>query len=150
MKQIRKQWLIFYQKILGVLLVMLGFSACDGEGFIKVGADMYGMPPVDRFTIKGAVKDEAGNPITSAKVTVRDFSYPKDGLYVEGRGSETYEVNDKGEYIIVKFDYSPELRIVAKDTAHESDSVEVTPVFDSGGLSVETVDFTLKKKNEQD
>ncbi len=46
MKQIRKQWLAFYQKALGGLLVMLGFSGCD-----NIGADMYGTPPVDYFTI---------------------------------------------------------------------------------------------------
>ncbi len=32
MKLIRKQWLTFYQRVLGGLLVMLGFSGCDGKG----------------------------------------------------------------------------------------------------------------------
>ncbi len=125
---------------------MLGFSGCDGKG-ITIGADMYGTPPVDVFTVKGAVKDEAGNPITSAKVTIRDLSYPEEDLYVERLGSETYDVDDKGEYVIEKFSYySQEYRIVVKDAAHEPDSVEVLPTFEKGELSVETVDFILKEK----
>ncbi len=142
MKQIRKQWLAFYQKALGGLLVMLGFSGCD-----NIGADMYGTPPVDYFTIKGSVKDEAGSPVTSAKVIVRDLRFKEEALYT--MGSTEYDVNENGEYLIerTEYDYMVDFRVVAKDAAHESDSVEVSMKSEPGSnLAEETVNFTLKKK----
>ena len=52
MKEERKQWLHFYNRILSGVLVLLGFNACDGTG-----ADEYGTPYC-RFEIKGKVLDE--------------------------------------------------------------------------------------------
>ncbi len=142
MKLIQKQWLSFYQKVLGGLLVMLGFSGCD-----NIGADMYGTPPVDYFTIKGAVKDEAGAPVPSAKVIVRDLRFKEEALYT--MGSTEYDVNENGEFLIerMEYDYMVDYRIVARDAAHESDSLEVSMTSESGSnMAEEIVNFTLKKK----
>ena len=51
-KEEKKRWLHFYNRILSGVLVLLGFNACDGTG-----ADEYGTPYC-RFEIKGKVLDE--------------------------------------------------------------------------------------------
>ncbi len=157
MKLIRKQWLAFYQKVLGGLLVMLGFSGCD-----NIGADMYGTPYAD-FSIKGTVADEDGKPIPSATVIIRDLGY-KGGnldypdLYIDENYNNVLTTDSEGQYGVTRQGFASEtlFRIVAKDASHESDSLEVTLAPPGSndtwyeGEAKETVNITLKKKNEQD
>ncbi len=157
MKQIQNKWFSLWQKIFGSLLMMLGFSACDGPA-----AGMYGMPTAD-FTIKGQVTDEDGKPISSATVIIRDLGY-KGGnldypdLYIDENYNNVLTTDSEGQYGVTRQGFASEtlFRIVAKDASHESDSVEVTLVPPGSndtwyeGEAKETVNITLKKKNEQD
>ncbi len=159
MKQIQNKWFGFWKKIFGSLLMMLGFSACDS---FKPVAAMYGMPNAD-FSIKGTVTDEDGKPIPSASVIVRDLGY-KGGnlsypdLYIDENYNHVMTTDSEGKYSMTTNGFASEtlFRIVAKEAAHEPDSIEVTmtpPGSDDDwyeGEAKKTVNVILKKKNEQD
>ena len=68
MKEEKKRWLHFYNRILSGVLVLLGFNACDGTG-----ADEYGTPYC-RFEIKGKVLDELREPVKDARVIVKELN----------------------------------------------------------------------------
>ncbi len=155
MKQIQNKWFGIWQKILGSLLLLLGFSACDHPF-----AAMYGMPNAD-FSIKGTVTDEDGKPIPSATVTVRDLghkggnlNYPD--LYIDENYNHVMTTDSEGNYAMTTNGFASEtlFRIVAKAAAHEPDSVEVTmtpPGSDDDwyeGEAEVAVNIFLKKKDD--
>ena len=72
MKEEKKRWLHFYNRILSGVLVLLGFNACDGTG-----ADEYGTPYC-RFEIKGKWFYVNGRK-TMLRGTVENCDFPLTG-----------------------------------------------------------------------
>lgn len=66
MKEVKKRWLPFFNKLLSFFLVLLGFSSCDASD----SPDMYGSPPAD-FAFKLSVLDEQEQPIEGIRVDVK-------------------------------------------------------------------------------
>ncbi len=161
MKQIRNKWLGLYQKMLGGLLILLGFSSCDKENPNNEepggGLCMYGTPSAE-YRIKGTVTDKDGRPVTSANVIIRNLGYESqfaedEALYKDVWLNDTLKVNDKGEYLFVDRDSGwgeNDFRVVVHDVAHKPDSVKVTLVPKDGdgawfeGTGEETVNFRLE------
>lgn len=132
---------------------MLGFSSCvDIGGWIKQPA-MYGTPHAD-FSIKGKVTDEAGKPVQSATLIVRDLGYKgqrrdDESLYTTEYYNSVLTTDSEGNYSITRESSGGEthFRIVAKDAAHEADSVEVTMV-PPGGKNVVSVKLTANEAGQ--
>lgn len=74
MKGARKTWLPFLNKLLSLLLVLLGFNSCDSEDDGGGMLLMYGMPPV-KYSVKANVLDEANKPIEGIRVRVKSEAY---------------------------------------------------------------------------
>ncbi len=160
MKLFRNKCLGLWQKMLASLLTLLGFASCDG-GFLGGGVCMYGTPNAD-YTIKGSVTDEDGKPLSSASVIVRDLG-PEgkfdeyENYYKTSSANHNLTPDASGKYSITIKEFPDErhFRVVAKDAAHEADSVEVvlkSPGDDDAwyeGEAIETVDFKLKKLDGQ-
>lgn len=66
MGHIKKNWILFSNKVLSFLLLVLGFNSCSDKG----EPCMYGMPPA-RYEVKTTVLDEAGKPIKGIQVDVK-------------------------------------------------------------------------------
>ncbi len=168
MKKIRSGWMNFCHKAFGSILVMLGFSSCENGlwgDIVGGGVCMYGTPSAD-YTVKGTLVDEAGKPVTSASVTVRNLG--PGGVYVDEYKelynneymNTTVKSDAEGEYSITVNDFPRDdmvFRVVVKDEAHKADSVEVkmgAPNDDNddawySGEAVKVVDFILKKEDGQ-
>ena len=119
-KEEKKRWLHFYNRILSGVLVLLGFNACDGTG-----ADEYGTPYC-RFEIKGKVLDELREPVKDARVIVKE-------LTSDGEPMGAYYTDSQGIYKADSTDIKME-PTGGKGWYQGSDTKEV--------------DFVLKKKNE--
>ena len=148
-KEEKKRWLHFYNRILSGLLVLLGFIACDGTG-----ADEYGTPYC-RFEIKGKVLDELREPVKDARVIVKELTsdgepmgaYYTDTLYTQENGEFRFLNEQAGGY--------GKYRLVCEDSPgiYKADSTDIKmePTGGKGwyqGSDTKEVDFVLKKKNE--
>lgn len=138
------------QSLLGSLLAgaisLLGFSSCGDEEI------MYGTP-TGYYEIKGTVKTEAGSSVEGAQVIMRTL---------DGKNAHTYPqdivtTDSKGEYLLKTSGWpNPNIRIVCQpqDNTLEADSVDMSVSFKDAdgmwnrGTARETVDFTLKFKQE--
>lgn len=133
-------------------LTLLGFGCSDNEGGGN-GLCMYGTP-TGYFEVKGAVTDEAGNPVDNADIYV---THPEgqSGIYSFAKG----KTDDKGDYLIETSDFpKTEIKVVCKpeDENLEPDSVNVKMKFEKdrkhdkdpwySGKAKATVNFKLKKK----
>lgn len=132
-------------------LAVLGFGCSDNGGEELC---MYGTP-TGHFEVKGAVTDEAGDPVDNAEIYV---THPEgqSGIYSFGKG----KTDGKGNYLIETYDFPKnEIKVVCKpeDENLEPDSVNVEMKFEKDrkhaknpwyvGTAKATVDFKLKKKN---
>lgn len=151
MKEEKKRWLHFYNRILSGGLVLLGFSACDSMGDAPCE---YGQPHCD-FGIKGKVQDELQQAVNGARIIVKEldnndkpivYHYP-DTLYTQVDGK--YDFLDKGVTNYGKY------RVICEDPSgiYKADSTDVKmkPTGGKGwyeGSDTKEVDFVLKKKNE--
>ena len=148
-KEEKKRWLHFYNRILSGVLVLLGFNACDGTG-----ADEYGTPYC-RFEIKGKVLDELREPVKDARVIVKELTsdgepmgaYYTDTLYTQENGEFRFLNEQAGGY--------GKYRLVCEDSPgiYKADSTDIKmePTGGKGwyqGSDTKEVYFVLKKKNE--
>ncbi len=84
----------WYRALTAMLLTMLGFSSCGGNG--QNGADdiecLYGTP-TSTFQVKGNVTDEEGNPIQGikTKVEVKYGASKNDSVYTDSKGNYLLE-----------------------------------------------------------
>ncbi|WP_291528000.1 radical SAM-associated putative lipoprotein [Bacteroides sp. UBA939] len=151
MKKEKKHRLRFCNRILSGGLALLGFSACD-----RFAAVEYGMPYC-HFEIKGKVQNELQQPVSGARILVKELLdngeqlnlYHSDTVYTERNGDyqflDKYAVPDRRKYRIVCEDVTGE---------HKSDSTEIqmepTGPHDGWfeGEDSKEVNFNLKKKDE--
>lgn len=102
----------FLKMLLGGLLTLLGFGACD---IVGGGMVMYGQPHAD-FTVKGTVTDEEGKPVEGIRTVVDTYYRWTDGaginyrqldytdtLYTDANGQVQRETSlfDKSSEIII-------------------------------------------------
>lgn len=151
MKKEKKHWLHLYNRILSGGLVLLGFSACENNG---TGADEYGTPYC-RFEIKGKVQDELQQPVSDARIIVKELmenGKPSDPYYFD-----TVYTRKNGKFQFLDEDAGSmgKYRVVCEDTSGENkaDSVELKMEPKGGkgwfrGEDSKEVDFNLKKKDE--
>lgn len=131
-------------------LAVLGFGCSDNGGKELC---MYGTP-TGYFEVKGAVTDEAGDPVDNAEIYVTSPEH-QSGIYSFAKG----KTDDKGDYLIETSDFpKTEIKVVCKpeDTDLEPDSVNVKVKFEKDrkhdknpwneGTAKATVNFKLKKK----
>lgn len=134
-------------------LAVLGFGCSDKNNPWNNDLCMYGTP-TGQFEVKGAVTDEAGNPVDNADIYV---THPEgqSGIYSFAKG----KTDDKGDYLIETSDFpEPEIKVVCKpeDENLEPDSVNVKMKFEKdrkhdknpwySGKAKATVNFKLKNK----
>lgn len=149
MKKEKKHWLHLYNRMLSGVLVLLGFSACDGTG-----ADEYGSPYC-RFEIKGKVQDELQQPLSNARIIVKELM--RDGESGDSHYFDTLYTNEDGKYQFLNEQAGGmgKYRVVceAPSDVYKADSTEVQmePTGGKGwyrGSDTKEKDFILKKKNE--
>ena len=87
-------------KFWGLLFALLGVtSACDPiEEIIGLHSCMYGTPTA-KFSIKGTVTDEAGEPLNGIKVTVSGVNTDS-SLQEDYPMADTLTTDTKGTYIL--------------------------------------------------
>jgi putative lipoprotein (rSAM/lipoprotein system) len=94
--------------MLGGLLGLLGFSACDPFGVMRCE---YGMPYSD-YKVIGEVKDEAGKPVEGIRVVFAPWGrdsesapWVNDTLYTDraGKVAGELEVDGIGDHMEVEF-----------------------------------------------
>lgn len=134
-------------------LAVLGFGCSDKNNPWNNDLCMYGTP-TGQFEVKGAVTDEAGDPVDNADIYV---THPEgqSGIYSFAKG----KTDDKGDYLIETSDFpQTEIKVVCKpeDENLEPDSVNVKMKFEKdrkhdknpwySGKAKATVNFKLKKK----
>lgn len=138
--------------VLAGLLAVLGFNvSCDNQG-----GEEYGTPHAD-FTVKGKVKDQADVGIKGIQVVVGE----EDRFY----NSDTVRTDSEGNYMVTKGVFPlGTIKIVATDIDGEenggtfaADSTAFSYTYSdfSGGKNwyegkaTKTIDFTLKKKENE-
>lgn len=70
MGRTKRNWLLFYNKMLSFFLLLLGFSACSDEDKDEEILLMYGPPPVN-FSVKTQVVNENDKPIEGIQVDIK-------------------------------------------------------------------------------
>lgn len=140
-------------KILSLILILLGFASCGDSDVIP---EEYGTLPTSFLEMEGRVVDEADAPIEGMNIILKkrytSLDYPSvDTVQTDASGAYTYE-NDKfyaGDYW---------LRVVCEDPSgtYESDSVTFKNVPSHEELVNEDgstrygarheINFTMKKK----
>ena len=151
MKKEKKHWLHFCNRIMSGGLALLGFSACDGALAVEYGS------PYCRFEIKGKVQDELQQPVSGARILVKELSDNGELLY-PNYSVKVYTQNN-GEYQYLQEHAAAgkrKFRIVCEDVTgeHKSDSTEIQ-MEPKGvregwfeGEDSKEVNFNLKKKDE--
>ena len=156
MKKVKNVWLRCSAWLLNSILLLLGFSSCDGDDNGNVGEQllMYGMPYAT-YSLKGKVVDAQKQPIPDIEVKIK-----------ERHGSVYYshtaplKTNASGEFSFKEsFSTGGEFRLVARDAdgaangSFKSDSIDITMDKPSGGdgswfqgsASKEDIVITLQK-----
>lgn len=139
MGKFKRNGLYLYNRILSLVLILLGFSACSNDDEDDNLRLMYGHPPVT-FSVKTQVVDENNKPIEGIQVAIKTDNNRilKSGLS-----------DAKGEYATgIAYD---QINIVYSDIdgdkngAFKNDSVQVNLYEINGGLTYEHK-MTLKAK----
>ena len=89
----KKNFLIYTNALLTIILGMLGFTSCDSENGSQ---EEYGTPIVDYHVI-GNVTDQNGNPIKGIQITVKNGGEQQDKPFIytdEKGGYATAECQD--------------------------------------------------------
>ena len=137
MKTFKSKTLRFYNRLIMLVLVLMGFSACDDDSNIfNNGGDgddimlEYGTPQVS-YRLKGKVVNEANKPVRNIQLIIKtnpDYARP-DTLYSKGDGQfeyQTYNWSAK-EMNVVYTDLRNE------DIVYKTDSVSVVMGKPTGG-----------------
>lgn len=149
MKKVKNVWLRCSAWLLNSILLLLGFSSCDGNG-----SEMYGTPYAT-YSLKGKVVDAQKQPIPDIEVKIKI-----------GRGGDYHsqiaplKTNASGEFSFKEnLTAEGKFRLVARDAdgaangSFKSDSIEITMDKPSGGdgswfqgsASKEDIVITLQK-----
>ena len=102
---------IWVKSLIGSLLALLGFQACNPLNFFEGGYAEYGCPTAN-YTFNGEASDESGNPIPGIRIVVaprgeEDEYSERDTLYTGENGKVEQHLmynfpNTEG--IVVKFE----------------------------------------------
>ena len=156
MKKINNFWFRFSIWLLNSILLLLGFSSCNGDDNGDVGEPllMYGMPYAT-YSLKGKVDDAQKQPIPDIEVKIKI-----------GRGGDYHsqiaplKTNSSGEFSFKEnLTSEGKFRLVARDAdgavngSFKSDSIDITMDKPSGGdgswfqgsASKEDIVITLQK-----
>ncbi len=155
MKKVKNVWLRCSAWLLNSILLLLGFSSCDGDDNGNVGEQllMYGMPYAT-YSLKGKVVDTQKQPIPDIEVKIKI-----------GNGNVYYnqiaslKTNSSGEFSFKEnLTAEGKFRLVARDAdgaangSFKSDSIDITTDKPSGGdgwfrgtTSKEDIVITLQK-----
>ena len=155
MKKVKNVWLRCSAWLLNSILLLLGFSSCDGDDNGNVGEQllMYGMPYAT-YSLKGKVVDAQKQPIPDIEVKIKI-----------GRGDVYYsqiaplKTNSSGEFSFKEnLTAEGKFRLIARDAdgaangSFKSDSIDITTDKPSGGdgwfqgsASKEDIVITLQK-----
>lgn len=155
MKKVKNVWLRCSAWLLNSILLLLGFSSCDGDDNGNVGEQllMYGMPYAT-YNLKGKVVDTQKQPIPDIEVKIKI-----------GNGNVYYnqiaslKTNSSGEFSFKEnLTAEGKFRLVARDAdgaangSFKSDSIDITTDKPSGGdgwfrgtTSKEDIVITLQK-----
>ena len=156
MKKVKNVWLRCSAWLLNSILLLLGFSSCDGDDNGNVGEQllMYGMPYAT-YSLKGKVVDAQKQPIPDIEVKIKI-----------GRGGDYHsqiaplKTNASGEFAFKEnLTIDGKFRLVARDVdgtangSFKSDSIDITMDKPSGGdgswfqgsASEEDIVITLQK-----
>ena len=155
MKKINNFWFRFSIWLLNSILLLLGFSSCNGDDNGDVGEPllMYGMPYAT-YSLKGKVVDAQKQPIPDIEVKIKI-----------GRGGDYHsqiaplKTNSSGEFSFKEnLTSEGKFRLVARDAdgavngSFKSDSIDITMDKPSGGdgwfrgtTSKEDIVITLQK-----
>ena len=132
MKQTKKRWIRFCNRILSGVLVLLGFNACN----IEEASYEYGQP-FARYEIKGKVIDKEQNGLPEIQIIVRgvlsDMLTSPDII-----SNDTLKTNSKGEFVFREDDafLDVKYRVIANDIqteTYKSDSLVVDMGKPTGG-----------------
>ena len=155
MKKVKNVWLRCSAWLLNSILLLLGFSSCDGDDNGNVGEQllMYGMPYAT-YSLKGKVVDTQKQPIPDIEVKIKI-----------GNGNVYYnqiaslKTNSSGEFSFKEnLTAEGKFRLIARDAdgaangSFKSDSIDITTDKPSGGdgwfrgtTSKEDIVITLQK-----
>ena len=155
MKKVKNVWLRCSAWLLNSILLLLGFSSCDGDDNGNVGEQllMYGMPYAT-YSLKGKVVDTQKQPIPDIEVKIKI-----------GNGNVYYnqiaslKTNSSGEFSFKEnLTAEGKFRLVARDAdgaangSFKSDSIDITTDKPSGRdgwfrgtTSKEDIVITLQK-----
>ena len=155
MKKVKNVWLRCSAWLLNFILLLLGFSSCDGDDNGNVGEQllMYGMPYAT-YSLKGKVVDAQKQPIPDIEVKIKE-GYG--GVYYNQIAS--LKTNSSGEFVFKEnLTAEGKFRLVARDAdgaangSFKSDSIDITTDKPSGGdgwfrgtTSKEDIVITLQK-----
>lgn len=104
----------WYNAVLSALLTMLGFGACTNDG--EDAPVEYGAPYSD-YIVKGSVTDEAGNPLTGIKASIKAIEeYPGFAPYAYGLDSTV--TDEQGKFLMKAraFIDRPNIKLIMEDT----------------------------------
>lgn len=104
----------WYNAVLSALLTMLGFGACTDDG--EDAPVEYGTPYSD-YIVKGSVTDEAGNPLTGIKASIKAIDeYPGFAPYAYGLDSTV--TDEQGKFLMKAraFIDRPNIKLIMEDT----------------------------------
>ncbi len=132
----------WYRALTAMLLTMLGFSSCGGNG--QNGDDgiecLYGTP-TSTFQVKGNVTDEEGTPIQGIKAKVEV------GIGGLGKGNIVAETDSKGNYVLdnamIGTPTSSKMKVIFEDADGDANG---------GTFANDTVqgeDLTIKQTSER-
>lgn len=136
MKKTKRTWLAVFNRLLSLLLLLLGFGSCGDDN--GGGMVMYGMPPA-KYSVKANVLDETNKPIEGIRVSVKTNKYDNHTI---GGGL----TNAQG--IFEDRVYEPDVNVVCEDVdgeangVFEKDSVQA----DISKLDDSRFEFTIKLK----
>ncbi len=155
MKKVKNVWLRCSAWLLNFILLLLGFSSCDGDDNGNVGEQllMYGMPYAT-YSLKGKVVDAQKQPIPDIEVKIK---VGNGGVYYSPIAS--LKTNSSGEFSFKEnLTAEGKFRLIARDAdgaangSFKSDSIDITTDKPSGGdgwfrgtTSKEDIVITLQK-----
>ena len=150
MKGWKKRCLQGCNGLLGSLLAMMGFSACEKDLIIT---PMYGAISTNyAYTIKGIVTNEADEPLPNIRIrSPYEGTEYADTLYTDGQGEFLYRTPEaRGETFPLLFE---DIDGEANNGTYASDSVSVSfegvEADDEEGLTQEiTVQLKKQASNE--
>lgn len=151
MKNGKKKWLLLCNRMLSGVLVLLGFTSCDGLGQATCE---YGQPYA-RYEIKGKVVDTQQKAISNARIIVKQLERNSDTLFPYAYHDTVY-TQKNGEYIYENRGTSyGRFRLVCEDPSgrYKADStvVQMKPTGGEGwyeGSDSKVENFELKKKEQ--